>query len=188
MFRKLISITPIIFFVIGCSDATSIDKNEIIEPTYTYLKCEDKDESWKDDSYNYFLKMYLDEREHWANLVLKIDSDSQRVFHNGPEYQWRATYSPEWDTSKIMSLDTDYYNVDSEIITINRESLNVTRGIYWDMERPGIERPVVSWEYGCEIMNEAESTNYEEMLVKSREDLLRTRKEKEEEQKKKNKI
>tara|TARA_Y100000768_G_C23793324_1_gene593664 strand:+ start:223 stop:765 length:543 start_codon:yes stop_codon:yes gene_type:complete len=180
MFRKYSSVTLIIFFLIGCSDATSVDKTEttestLPEPTYTYLRCEDKDESWKDDPWV--------EREHWANLVLKIDSDSETVFHNGPNYQWRKTSNRSWNTSEIAVLDYGYSNVDFETITINRESLNVIRAIGWDISRRG-----KYWKYGCEMMNELESTSYEEMFAKSREELLRANKEKEEEQKKKNKI
>lgn len=180
MFRKLILITPIIFLIIGCSEATNIDKNATIEinipePTYTYLRCVDTDESWKDDVW--------DEREHWANLVLKIDSDSETVFHNGPNFQWRETTTLSWGTREIELLDTGYFNVDFESITINRESLNVIRSIGWDIQRRG-----KYWTYGCEIMNEEESTNYEDMFAKSHEDMLRKYKEREEEQKKKNKI
>ena len=180
MFRKLTLITPIIFLIIGCSEATSIDKNEIIEPTipeptYTYLRCEDKDESWKESVWI--------EAEHWANLVLKIDSDSEIVFHNGPNFEWRKTTKSEWTTSEISVSDYGYSNVDYEYITIKRDSLNVERAIGWDIMRQG-----EYWYYGCEIMNEDESTNYEDTFAKSREELLRKYKEREEEQKKKNKI
>ena len=180
MFRKYSSVTLIIFFLIGCSEATSVDKTETTESTlpeltYTYLRCEDKDESWKDDPW--------DQRKYWANLVLKIDSDSETVFHSGPNFQWRKTLTSSWNTREIKLLDSGYYNVYEEIITINRESLNVDRAIDWNIPRPG-----EYWTYGCEMMNELESTSYEDMFAKSREELLRTNKEKEEEQKKKNKI
>ena len=177
--------TLIIFFLIGCSDATIVDKTETIEstlpeptlpePTYTYLRCEDKDESWKDDNWY--------QRKYWANPVLKIDSDSETVFHNGPDFQWRKTSTLQWGLHEIMLIDSGYYFVESDIININRESLNAWRIIGWHTSRPG-----QLWNYGCEIMNELESTNYEDMFAKSREELLRTGKEKAEEQKKKNKI
>ena len=174
--KKLILIVPITLFMIGCSDTTN---NETITPntpelTYTYLRCEDKDESWKEDVWV--------EREHWANLVLKIHSDSQRVFQNGPDSVWREQRVLVWNTNEIMLSDSGYSGVTFDAITINRESLNATRGVDRSARRGKY------WNYGCEIMSETESTDYEDTFAKTREELVRKSKEREEEQKKKNKI
>ena len=68
-----------------------------------------------------------------AEVSEKIDSDSETVFHNGPNYQWRKTSNRSWNTREIDVLDYGYSNVDFETININRESLNVIRAIGWDI-------------------------------------------------------
>ena len=180
MYKQIILIVPIALFMAGCSDTTDIE-TKTPKLTYTYLKCEDKDESWKEDRWN--------ERPHWANLVLKIHSDSQTAFHNGPNSVWLETTTISWDTNEISLYDEyrcQYFYENCAItfdsISINRESLNATRAMERKVGKSKYFR------YGCEIMSEAESADYEDTFAKTREELVRKSKEKEEEQKKKNKI